>query len=77
MTLKEYDAWMEIVWDLKRKADSISRSASIIEMETHQDAGLEQANRDPGFPCWTIQGMPGYFNTPMEAIAALEAKRNP
>ncbi len=72
MTLKEFDAAMAKAGEIRRYAAEIITATTALEVQTFHVAGLECDGREAGFPCWRIEGVEGYFNTPREAVEAKE-----
>lgn len=72
--LEAYQAEMRRAFMMRLEAERLLRQASGIEMVAERDFGLECVSRDPGFPCWTITGIGGFFNTPEEALRFKDAK---
>lgn len=72
MTLKEYDEALRHAWVLEVSARNLLEESKRIEAKAEKDAGIECHDREPGFACFTIDGLPGYYNTPRDAVAAKE-----
>ena len=70
MTLRDYEALEQIVFSVRAKADDIEMVARDLEAMLHRLARVEYVSREPGFPCWTIEGEIGYYPTPKAAFAA-------
>ncbi len=70
--LQRYDLTMESVCYVKQQGESLIRQAEAYELELERSLGLATVPRDPGFPCWTIEGVSGYFNDPRSALEAKE-----
>lgn len=68
--LEYYWNRIEAMQRLLRQADDLRQKAIDIERTTERELCIWYANREPGFPCVAIKGLPGYFNTPYEAISA-------
>jgi hypothetical protein len=68
--LEEYDKKIKIVHLLRRQASGCLRHADELESEANQIGGIVHHTREPGFPCWLAGRR--YYNTPREALAALE-----
>ena len=71
MTLEEYDSKANRIWVMRNEAADLVREANEMEDDVWRSAGLEEHNRDPGFPCWTHKDLRGYYGTPREALKAL------
>lgn len=73
MKVEEFDAVMGIVAGMERIGREALRTAEDMEVTLLMSIGIRRIQREPGFPCWQINGVQGYFNTPRQAVAALAA----
>lgn len=74
MSVAIYTAAMQCVHENRAAARKLEKAAEALEDEILNCLGITCANREPGFPCWEIEGVSKYFNSPLEA---LEAKEKP
>ena len=77
MTVAEYDQHVQFVDYWRKLAKQAEAEASKLEALVETKAGVRYVDRDPGFDCWKIDGAPGYFATPRDAIAAKERQDAP
>jgi hypothetical protein len=72
--LKEFDQAMNRVARLHEAAETLRQEAIDLENETLSLAGIVNADREAGFPCWTHEMTDHYFDTPRQVIEDLERK---
>lgn len=72
MTLDQYDTEEKSIRRLEANINRMQVRKANLESWLHREAGIAYVDREPGFPCWHIDGLSGYFNTPREAVEALE-----
>lgn len=75
MTLAEYDRAMYRAAQVEQEGRNLIAEAQRMVQSTRDAAGLEYVHREPSFPGWHVKGKAGWFNTPREAVAAMEEKR--
>lgn len=67
-----YDIMEQQVYTLRKLGREMLADADMLEKAMLKRLGIECfPERDPGFPCWTRVGRPGYFNTPRQAMEGL------
>ncbi len=59
---------------IRSDAKNLEKIADALENDTMRDLGITHHDREPGFPCWEIWGVDGWFNTPLDALEAKAAK---
>lgn len=74
MNLKEFYALMYEVESWRNHARLMNSHADQLESKALSLAGVTHVDREPGFPCWRIEGVDGYFSSPADAVAARDAK---
>ena len=72
MTIDQFDNRMKHIAFIQKRAKELLALADGMETDTWLEAGVWSHNREPGFPCWSIGGADGYFNTPRQALEAKE-----
>lgn len=70
MTVARYTAAMEYADKLWKTARGLEKIAAELETDILHELGITYIDREPGFPCWGIVGLSGYFNTPLDALEA-------
>ena len=74
MTVTDYDQAIMRARDMRNRGHALIAQADKLEAETEIAAGVEYHDREPGFPCWSVAGLDGYYATPRQAIAAKEKR---
>jgi hypothetical protein len=65
---------MTMVFEKRKHATISIREANLFHDSTLNQAGIEHTDREPGFPCWKVEGVEmNYCGTPREAL--VEANR--
>jgi len=72
MTLAEFDAEMDHADTARRRGKFLLLRADGLEEAACRRAGIVHVERDPGFPCWTAEGLAGYYDTPRQVVEAME-----
>lgn len=72
VTLAEWDNHMKMVGLLEAESRTTAREALTLELATIDAAGIKHTPRQPGFPCWSHDSLPGYYSTPRQVLEALE-----
>lgn len=68
--LELFDQLIECSCSMEMSGWDLIRRARLMEDCTHRRFDLTFCQRDPGFPCWQIDDVPGWFNTAREAVEA-------
>ncbi len=76
MSVSIYMAAMTAVEGVRAEARKLEQIAESLEGGILRRLGVASADREPGFPCWQIEGLPGWFNTPLDALEATQRKAN-
>lgn len=63
---------MDFVDRLVDEASKLMTSADALQRNIEKEAGISFVEREPGFACWQIVGLSGYFGSPREALEAKE-----
>ena len=73
--LQQYDSMMRVANRFRLDGNKQIGLANSMEQKAELDLGITSDFRDPGFPCYKIEGVEGYFYSPRQALEAL-AKQN-
>ena len=68
--MRTYEIMMQTYYGMLAAATNLKTNAEVMKGGIERQLGLEWVPREPGFPEWTIHGVPGYFPSPQAAIAA-------
>ena len=71
MTVEQYWQMMRRAQDIRNRANAMLAEADAMERAFLKEAGVDCHDREPGFPCWTANGLRRYYNSPHEVLAAL------
>lgn len=74
--LVQFDLQMLEVKNMIKQANKLLTEARHLEDYVLCDAGIESIDREPGFPCWQIKGVSGWFASPRDAIKAKDGQNN-
>jgi len=55
----------------RQQGNKLISAGNSLEQKMEFDLGITSDFRDPGFPCYKIEGVEGYFYTPRQAIESL------
>ena len=72
MTLLEFKTMLQIAHEVRAAAEISLACATRLEQQAYRLAGITHVDREPGFLCWRIEGLPAYWETPMQAMQAKE-----
>ncbi len=74
MTLDEYRRLAIIAHETRTAGRWLLAAADRLDSEAIRLAGVTHVDREPGFPCWQIEGVEKWFNSPEEAIEHKEQR---
>jgi hypothetical protein len=69
--LEQYDAMIRVAHNFRMDGNKKIGLANSMENKAELDLGITSDFRDPGLPCYKIEGVDGYFYTPRQALEAL------